>query len=108
MTQYIAVAEKEYAKINNLIQNAKSTMTDQETKAATRLLGKKIIFYIFFDLIYFFLVRFATSLENRSQVKIAELDALANDVLMSKLSSDTESDSELDIPLEEETAAYPY
>ena len=53
MTQYIAVAEKEYAKINNLIQSSKSTMTDQETKAATRLLGKKIIFYILFDLIYF-------------------------------------------------------
>ena len=52
MTQYIAVAEKEYAKINNLIQSSKSTMTDQETKAATRLLGKKITFYILFDLIY--------------------------------------------------------
>ena len=53
MTQYIAVAEKEYAKINNLIQNSKSTMTDQETKAATRLLGELITLFIDFNLFHF-------------------------------------------------------
>ena len=56
----------------------------------------------------FFLVRFATTLENRSQVKIAELDALANDVLMTRLASDdSESDSD-DVEIALEETAYPY
>ena len=40
MNSYVAMAEREYGRINALIQNSKSIMTDQETKAATRMLGK--------------------------------------------------------------------
>ena len=40
MNSYVAMAEREYGRINSLIQSSKSIMTDQETKAATRMLGK--------------------------------------------------------------------
>ena len=54
-------------------------------------------------------MKLASTLETRSQTKIAEVDELGNDLLLSRLNTATsESDSDIDIAVEDNLADYPY